>query len=154
MNLAVLYLFAIYVMIKLVVIALVSVKSCYHSCKGEIFVYAHISRGELFNFIKGIGKSVLGIENRRLVHIVPEALNSHICENSILIAEPFSCFGIKEVGEVDSARPYCAHKITALGVFAEVVVFYALLVNVVALLNLNSGVDYRNKPYALCFHVV
>ncbi len=88
------YLFAVYIMIKLVVIALVSIKTRNHSCKGKILVYTHISRGELFYFLKGIGKPVLGVENRRLVHIVPEALDSHVCENSILIAEPFSCLGI------------------------------------------------------------
>ncbi len=47
------------------------------------------------------------------------------------------------------ARPYCAHKILTLCILAEIVILYAILVNLVALLNFNSCVDYGHKANAL-----
>ena len=154
MYLAVLYHFAINIMVEFVIITLVAVKSRNHSCECKILVDAHVARSKLFYLIAGIGKPVLGVEDGRLIHIVPEALYAKVCESRIFSAEPVSCLGLEEIGKMNSSGPYCTHKILTLGVLAEIVVFHTLLVNVIAVLYLNACVDYGNKMYALQLHIV
>ena len=140
-------------MIELVIITFISIKSCNHSRKCEILVYTHISRSELTDFVTGFREPVLCIENRRLIHIIPESLNAKLCKNGIFFSEPFSCFRLQKIRKMYQSRPYRTNKIYALSIFAEIIILQALLIDVVAVLYLNSCVNYGNKAYPLFFHI-
>ena len=45
---------------------------------------------KLFNMFEHFGKMILGIEDGRLVHIVPKAFQSGIKKYPVIITEPFS----------------------------------------------------------------
>ena len=52
-----------------------------------------------------------------------------------------------------SAGPYCSDKILALGILAEVVVFNAFLINIIALFDLYACINDRHKVNAVRFHI-
>ena len=141
------------VMIELVIVANVAVQPGYHSGEGKVFVNAHVSGSQLFDLGTSVCQTVFGVENCRFVHVVPETVNALFCQNGIFFAEPVSCLRLEEIREVYPTRPYCAHKIAAFCIFAEVVFLHALFINAVAVLDLDTGINDGNQMDALCLHI-
>ena len=54
----------------------------------EIVVYLEILSLKGLDLFKGGFQSLVGVEERGLVHIIPEAFDPHIGEGLVLIAEP------------------------------------------------------------------
>ncbi|CDE13595.1 unknown [Ruminococcus sp. CAG:330] len=53
---------------------------------------------------------------------------------------------------MNTSRPYCADKIAALCVLAEVVLLNAFFVDIVVFFNLDTSVNNGNQMNALCLH--
>ena len=89
--------------------------------------------------------SLCGIEDRRLVHIVPETIDSLLDQETVFVTEPFSGIFVQYIRKMSISRPYSSHKITAILSLAEVTVFDTFLINIVSRLYLDTGIDDRDQ---------
>ena len=97
--------------------------------------------GKLFNLFH----SLCGIEDRRLVHIIPETIDSFFDQETVFITEPLSGIFVQHIRKMGISRPYSSYKITAVLSLAEVAVFDTLLINIVSRLYLDAGIDDRDQ---------
>jgi len=97
--------------------------------------------GKLFNLFH----SLCGIEDRRLVHIIPETIDSFFDQETVFITEPLSGIFVQHIRKMGISRPYSSHKITAVLSLAEITVFNTLLINIVSRLYLDTGINDRNQ---------
>ena len=114
-------------------------------------VQIHLAVG--VDVLEGLLQRLLRIEDRRLVHIVPEALDALIQQHFIVVAEPAARVGVEHIGEVDAPRPDARHEGLAVLLRAEIAVLDAFLVDVVARLDLDARVDDGHKMHALRLHL-
>ena len=89
--------------------------------------------------------SLCGIEDRRLIHIVPETVDSLLDQETVFVTEPFSGIFVQYIRKMSIPRPYSSYKITAVLSLAEVAVFDTLLINIVSRLYLDAGIDDRDQ---------
>ena len=107
-------------------------------------------------FAVGLGQVVqplLGVEDRRLVHVVPEPVDAGVQQHAVLPAEPGAGFGVEHVGEMRPPRPHGGREQAAVGVAAEIPLFDAFLVHGVAVLHLDAGVDDGHQVDVLALHL-
>ena len=109
---------------------------------------------EIFQHIFQLRQTLFGIEDRRLIHVVPEALNALIGQNAILITKPFPCLLIQHIRKMRIPGPHRRHEIAAVLSLAEITVLHTLLVNVVAFLHLHPCVNDRDQPDIPVLHLL
>ncbi len=114
----------------------------------------HLILQEIFQHIFQLRQTLFGIEDRRLIHVVPEALNALIGQNAILITKPFPRFLIQHIREMRIPGPYRRHEIAAVLALTEVTVLHALLIDVISLFHLHARVDDRNQTDIPVFHLL
>ena len=144
-NLIMANLFAVNCMVNAWIILGTVWKTCECILEFKEFWKVKVLSFKRSRLIKCFVKSFYRIENCRLVHIVPEAVNSHICENFIFWAEPLSYIRTEKIGKANDTGPYTAFKIRAILVFAEVSVLSALFIDIVAVLFFYACVNNRNE---------
>ena len=138
-------LFAIYIMIKSPIIFRIIcsiTKRTLHlpDMDLSLCIFCKFS-GKLFNLFH----SLCGIEDCRLVHIIPETIDSLLDQETVFITEPLSGIFVQHIRKMGISRPYSSHKITAVLSLAEVTVFDTLLINVVSRLYFDTGIDDRDQ---------
>ena len=89
------------------------------------------------HFLDPLGR----IENGRLVHVVPEALNALIDQGLVVSAEPLARLGLEKVRKVHQARPDCPHKVISLGIFTEITSRLTRLIDRITGLNFDAGIN-------------
>ena len=105
------------------------------------------------HLVKYFVQALLGVEDGGLVHVVPEAVDAHIQQTLVLQAEPSPGGGVQHVREMGSPGPDSAHEGGAVLFLAEVALLDALLVDGVALFDLDARVDDGDEVDPLLFHV-
>ena len=135
------------------VVVFVVGKPCHHTGKGKKAGNIQVLPAEFLDFGKGLFQRFLRVEQGRLVHIVPETLDSLIQQEFVLVAKPSAGFRVKHIGEVYPPRPHTGDKGRAVLIGAEVAVLQTFLVHRVAVLDFDARVNDGNKADALGFHL-
>ena len=141
------------VVVEQLIIVFVVGKLCHHAGKSTKAGNIQVLLAVFLNFSKDLFQSFLCVEDSRLVHIIPEALDPLIQQNFILTAKPGAGFRVEHIGEVYPSRPHTGYKGGAILIRAEVAVFHALLVHIISLFDLDSCIDDGDKMDALRFHL-
>ena len=94
------------------------------------------------------------VEDGGLVHVIPEALDSLLGKETVLISKPSSRLRIQHIGKMGVSRPYRRHKIAAVLLLAEVSALFALLTDRISLLNLHARVNNGNQSDVLLLHLL
>ncbi len=99
--------------------------------------------------------SGFGIEQSRLIHIVPERIDSGIGQNMVVHSKPVSGFVIQKIREYRITGPDRADKIGFL-IFhlAEVAFFNAFFIDRIASFYFDSGIDNGNEMNLLVLHLL
>ncbi len=121
----------------------------------EIRHFVFLVGKELFQFSVEPVDPVPGIEQGRLVHVVPERVDPVFCQCFIFHAEPVPCLVIEKIGHHGIAWPYGADKIGRM-VFqlAEIVVLLSFFIHTIAILHFDARIDDRHKMHFMFFHPV
>ena len=96
---------------------------------------------------------LFGVKNGGFIHVVPETVDAHIQKHLIFHAEPSAGSGIQHVRKVGFPGPYGACKHSAVRLFAEISLFHTFLVDGIAILHFDAGVDDGNQVDSLLFHI-
>ena len=120
--------------------------------KGAVDVQVLIA--QLVRHGKGLGNALLGVEQRRLVHVVPEALDALVHQLAVFAAEPGAHVLPQEIREVAAARPHRTHKGLAVGLLHKVVLLQAHVAGVIALQLLHARIDDGDQPDVIRPHVI
>ena len=88
------------VVVEQLIIVFVVGKLCHHAGKSSKTGNIQVLLVVFPNFSKGLFQSFLCVEDSRLVHIIPEALDPLIQQNFILTAKPGAGFRVEHIGEV------------------------------------------------------
>ena len=142
----------IYIVIKTFIIFFVIGHCCHLVTEQPYRNLLHIVLDALAKCLLQLLHPFLGIEDCRLIHVIPEALNALIDQITIMVSKPFSCLRIEHIRKMRITRPYCCRKITAVLTFTEIIVFHAFLIHRIALFHLDSGINDRYKANSLLFH--
>ena len=142
----------IYIVIKTFIVFFVIGHCCHLITEQPYRNLLHLVLDALAKCLLQLLHPFLGIEDCRLIHIIPEALNSLIDQIAVMASKPFSCLRIEHIRKMRVTRPYYCRKITAVLTFTEIIVFYAFLIHRVALFHLDSGINDRYKANPLLFH--
>ena len=135
------------------VVVFVIGKPCYHAGKGKKAGNIQVLLAEFLDFGKGVFQRFFGVEQGRLVHIVPEALDPLIQQEFVLAAKPGAGLRVKHIGKVYPPRPYTGDKGRAILIFAEVAVLQTFLVHIIAILDFDGRINDGDKADALGFHL-
>ena len=103
--------------------------------------------GKLFDLFH----SLCGIKNCRLVHIVPETVDSLLNQETVFVTEPFSGIFIQHIREMGISRPYSCHKVTAILSLAEITIFNPFLINIVSRLHFDASINNGDQTDILIF---
>ena len=108
--------------------------------------------------ISGIGQdgleAVRGVEEGRLVHVVPEALNAEVGEDMIPLTEPFPDFRAEKIGKVSLSGPDGRHKGGTVLFFAKAVLLQPFPAGGVLRVDPDACVDDGHQPDAVGFQLV
>ena len=158
---------AVYIMIKSLIIILAVCETCKFAAElpdadiipafGLLFTAVPIAAsglGKLACHLFCFFKTFFRVEDRRLVHIVPESFDTLVREETIFISEPFPRLRIQYIREMCVTRPYCRYEVASVFPLAEVAVLYTFFVYIIAVLDFYACVDNRNKTDMLIFHLL
>ena len=118
----------------------------------EIQVSVPVSH--LRDLLQNVREPVLRVENGGLVHIVPETLDPLVQKKFVLISKPVPRLFVEHIRKEGAAGPHRADKRFSILIGAEVSLFDALVVDRIALLFLDCGVDDRNDADVLLLHLL
>lgn len=96
-------------------------------------IHIKVHRLIVFHFLKDLFQMLFGIKDRRLIHIIPEAVNSLVDQNPVLIAKPLPCLIIEHIRKAAFPGPYPDNKILSVFVLAEVSVLFSFFVDIIAI---------------------
>ena len=102
--------------------------------------------------LQHIFQTILGIKNCRLIHIIPESLNSLIQKEFILIAKPVSCFFVQHIRKQSLTRPYSCNKGTSVFFGTEISFLQSLFIDIVSLFLFHTGINDWYQMNILFFH--
>ena len=93
------------------------------------------------------------IKQRRLVHIVPEALNAAVGQHLVAVAEPRPHFRPQKVCEVSFAGPHGCHEGRAVFFFAEITLFQPFGAGGLLGVDTHTCINDGHQPDALGFQL-
>ena len=105
------------------------------------------------HLVKYFVQTFLGVEDGGLVHVVPEAVDALVQKELVFQAKPSPGLRVQHIREMRPSRPHSSHKVGAVLLLAEVAGRFSFLVDRVAILDLDAGVDDGDQVDALLFHV-
>ena len=117
-------------------------------------VYVEIHGLALVQLLKHLLQPLFGIENGRLIHVIPEAVNSFIDQNPVFVAKPFSCLIIQHIRKTASSGPHADDEILPVFILAEITVRLALLIDIIAVFLLHPGINDRDQMDILLLHLL
>ena len=135
------------------VVVFVVGKPCHHAGKGSKAGNIQVLFAVFPDFGKGLFQRFLGVEQGRLVHIVPEAFDPLIQQEFVLVAKPGAGLRVEHIGKVYPPRPHTGDKGRVVLIFAEVAVLQPFLVHIIAILDFDGRINDGNKADTLGFHL-
>ena len=105
-----------------------------------------------FHLVKDLFQTFLRIKDCRLIHVIPEAVNSLIDQDPVLVAKPFPGLIIQHIREAALAGPYTDDKVLAILILTEIPLFFSFLIDIIAILFLHTAVYDRNQVNVLLLH--
>ena len=154
MNLVVTHHLTIHIVIHRCVILRIVANTCRHTRDAPDIVHSLVLLNELLHSFLQLAHALRGEEDRRLIHVIPEALYTCIREDLIFCTEPASRLRVQHIREMRISRPYRRNEITSICSLTEVVICHALLIHIVAFLYLYSGIDDRDQAYIILFQIL
>ena len=106
------------------------------------------------DLLERVSKPVLRIENGRLVHVVPEALDPLVQQDLVLVSEPVPGLFVQHVSKEGASGPYGADERLSGLICAEISLLDSLVVDRVSLLLLDGRIDDRHKADMLVLHLL
>ena len=144
----------IHIVIHRCVILRIVGNTCRHTRDAPDIVHSLVLLNELLHSFLQLAHALRGEEDRRLIHVIPEALYTCIREDLVFCTEPASRLRVQHIREMRISRPYRRNEITSICSLAEVVICHALLIHIVTFLNLYSGIDDRDQAYIILFQIL
>ena len=120
----------------------------------EKAVYVEIHGLAFVQLLKHLLQPLFGIENSRLIHVVPEAVNSLIDQDPVLVPEPFPRLVIQHIREAAFSGPNADDEVISVFVLAEITVRLAFLIDVIAVFLLHAGINDRDQMDILLLHLL
>ena len=124
-------------------------RTAYHLAE-EFILHDVVLPAQFVHALKESLEPLRRIKQRRLVHIIPEALDAAVGQRLVLQAEPLPHLRTQEVRKVSLAGPHRRHKGRAVGFGAEVTVCKALGTDGVCRVDAHTCIDDGHQPDALC----
>ena len=144
--------FSSIIMIKRCIVLWIITDASNHSGHFEKGIHIKVHRLIVFHFLKDLFQMLFGIKDRRLIHIIPEAVNSLVDQNPVLIAKPLPCLIIEHIRKAAFPGPYPDNKILSVFVLAEVSVLFSFFVDIIAIFLFHTTINNRNKMDILFLH--
>ena len=141
------------VVVEQLIVIFVVGEPCYHAGKGKKAGNVQILLAVLLNFGKSLFQCFLRVEDGRLVHVIPEALDPLIQQELVFFAKPGAGLRVEHIGEVYPPRPHTGDKGGAVLICAEVAVFQPFLIHSIPVLDLDARINDGHKADAVGFHL-
>ena len=145
-------LFPVHIMVKYFVIFGIIRQAVYQAVELVIFVHIQILPFESIQFFQNVFQTVFGIEDCRLIHIVPESFHALVQQKLIFISKPFSHFFIQHIREQCFSGPYRCNKRRTVFFLTEVSFFQTFFVHIISFFLFYTGIDDRNQMDMFFFH--
>ena len=145
-------LFPVHIVIKYFVIFGIIRQAVYQAVELVVFVHIQILPFESIQFFQNVFQTVFGIEDCRLIHIIPESLHALIQQKLIFISKPFSRFFIQHIREQCFSRPYSCNKRRTVFFLTKVSFFQTFFIHIISFFLFYTGIDDRNKMDMFFFH--
>ena len=124
-----------------------------HHLAEELFLFDVVLPAQLSHTVQEFPQPVRRIEQRRFVHIVPEALNAAVGQHLVPVAEPVPHLRAQKIGKAGLAGPYGCHEGSAVCFGAEVTLFQPFGIGGVLRVDANACVDDGYQTDALSLHL-
>ena len=141
------------VVVEQLIVIFVVGKPCHHAGKGKKAGNVKVLPAVLLNFGKSLFQCFLRVEDGRLVHVIPEALDPLIQQELVFFTKPGAGIWVEHIGEVYPPRPHTGDKRGAILIRAEVAVFQPFLVHIIPVLDLDARINDGHKADALGLHL-
>ena len=136
------------------IILLVICNTCCHTRDAPDIIHSLVLINEFLHGFLQLTHTLRGEEDRRLIHVIPEALYTCIREDLVFCTEPSSRLRVQHIREMRISRPYRRNEITSICSLAEVVICHALLIHIVTFLDLYTGIYDRDQAYIILFQIL
>ena len=143
---------AFIIMVKRSIILRIIADASNHSCHFKKGIHVKVHLLIVFHFLKDLFQMLFGIKNRRFIHIVPEAVNSLVDQNPVLITKPLSCLVIKHIRKAAFPGPYPDNEIFSVFILAEVSVRFAFFIDIIAIFLFYTTINNGNEMNVLLPH--
>ena len=145
--------FSFIIMIKRCIVLRIITDASNHSCHFEKGIHVKVHLLIVFHFLKDLFQMLFGIKNCRLIHIIPEAVNSLVDQNPVLIAKPLSCLIIKHIRKAALTGPYSNNKVFPVFILAKVAVRLTFFVDVIAIFLFYTTINNGNEMNVFLPHL-
>ena len=124
-------------------------RAAHHLAK-ELILHDVVLPAQFVHALKESFEPLGRVKQRRLVHIVPEALDAAVGQCLVLPAEPLPHLRAQEVRKISLAGPHRRHKGGAVGFGTEGTVCKALGTDGVLRVDAHTRIDDGHQPDARC----